>query len=84
VSKGILVVMQATKIRNLYRLEGSIETIEAVVVSEEASEYTRLWHQRLGHMSEKGLKVLVNHKLLPSLKYLEFEVLQTLCLWEAM
>jgi hypothetical protein len=48
-------------------MEGSNETIEAVVVFEESGEYTRLCHQRLGHMSKKGLKVLVNHKLLPSL-----------------
>eukprot|EP01018_Ginkgo_biloba_P027656 Gb_41806 [translate_table: standard] len=71
VSKGILVVMKAKKIRNLYQLEGSTEINEAAVVSEEANQTTRLWHQHLGHMSEKGLKVLVNRKLLPSLKSLD-------------
>jgi transposase InsO family protein len=41
-----------------------------VVASEDASDSVRLWHQRLGHMSEKGLKVLVDRKSLPSLKFL--------------
>jgi hypothetical protein len=45
VSKGILVVMKATKIGNLYKLEGSTQVNEAVVASEEANEPTRLWHQ---------------------------------------
>jgi hypothetical protein len=71
VSKGILVVMKDKKIGNLYQLlEGRKKINQATVVSEGASDSTHLWHQRLGHMSEKGLKVLVDHKLLPSLKYL--------------
>ena len=41
-----------------------------MVASEDASDYVRLWHQRLDHMSEKGLKVLVDRKSLPSLKFL--------------
>jgi hypothetical protein len=40
VSKGILVVMKATKIGNLYQLEGSTEINEATMVSEEANETT--------------------------------------------
>ena len=29
---------------------------------------TALWHNRLGHMSERGMKVLHSKKVLPSLK----------------
>ena len=54
-SKGSLVVMKATKIGNLYKLEGSVEISEVVVVSEEENVSTYLWHQGLGHMSEKML-----------------------------
>ena len=32
---------------------------------------TQLWHQRLGHMSERGLQVLMNRKLLPYLKSMD-------------
>jgi hypothetical protein len=71
VFKGILQVMKANKIRNLYHLEGRTESDQATTtISENASDSTHLWHQRLGHMSEKGLKVLVDRKLLPSLKSL--------------
>lgn len=70
VSKGILVVTKATKIGNLYKLEGSTQVNEAVATSDEANEPVRLWHQRLGHMSEKGLNALINYKLLPNLKSL--------------
>lgn len=41
VPKGILVVMWARKIGNLYRLEGNTKINEALVVFEEASESTR-------------------------------------------
>jgi hypothetical protein len=41
-----------------------------MVSSEDEIESIRLWHQCLGHMSEKGLKVLVDRKSLPSLKFL--------------
>jgi hypothetical protein len=37
------------------------------------NDSVRLWHQRLGHMSEQGLKVLSDHKLLPSLKSLKLD-----------
>ena len=32
-----------------------------------AEEKTMMWHQKLGHMSEKGLKFLSDQKLLPGL-----------------
>ena len=73
VSKGALVVMKAEKVGNLYRLKGSTQVSEAVIVSDKAEEGSRLWHQRLGHMSEKGLQVLMNHKLLPDLKSLKLD-----------
>lgn len=45
VSKGILVVMKATKVGNLYRLEGSTYVNHAIVVYKESDESTHLWHQ---------------------------------------
>jgi hypothetical protein len=74
VCKGILVVMKATLIGNLYKLEGSTQVTKAKVVSKEARESTCLWYQRLGHMSKKelGLQVLVNYKLFPELQSLNF------------
>ena len=41
-----------------------------MVVSKGESNSTHLWRQCFGHMREKGIKVLVDHKLLPTLKSL--------------
>lgn len=73
VSKGTLVVMKAEKVGNLYRLKGNTHVSEATIVSEKEEEDTRVWHQRLGQMSEKGLHLLMNDKLLPDLKSLKLD-----------
>ena len=67
VSKGDLVVTKAHKTRNIYKLVGRTQVNDTTFVSEELSGYTQLWHQRLGHISERGLWVLINNKLLPIL-----------------
>jgi hypothetical protein len=45
VYKGILLVMKAKKVGNLFRLEGRIESDHATIVSENDSDYVQLWHQ---------------------------------------
>ena len=45
VCKGILMVMKATKVGNLYKLEGSTQEIEPAMVSKEARVSTCLWNQ---------------------------------------
>ena len=52
------------------------------MVSENDSSSIRLWHQRLGHMSERGLKILSDRRLLPNLKSVKVRFLQTLSIWE--
>ncbi|GJY08330.1 retrovirus-related pol polyprotein from transposon TNT 1-94 [Tanacetum coccineum] len=71
VSKGALVVMKATKgTSSLYTLQG--ETIigsASVSCSEKSnSDLTKLWHMRLGHMSEKGMVILSKRGLLDNHK----------------
>ena len=73
VFKGALVVMKAEKVGNLYRLRGSTQIGEAAVASKKEEAGTRLWHQRLGHMSEKGLQILMKRKSLPGLKSLNLD-----------
>ena len=68
--KGALVVMKAQRIGNLYKLVGRTQVNGTALVYEEESGPTQLWHQRLGRMSERGLQVLMNRKLLPNLKTL--------------
>ncbi|KAE8703963.1 hypothetical protein F3Y22_tig00110462pilonHSYRG00425 [Hibiscus syriacus] len=65
---GALVVLKGEKIAaNLYMLKGeTLLEVEASIASC-SSDSTMLWHQKLGHMSEQGMKVLVEQKLLPGL-----------------
>ena len=41
-----------------------------MVAFEDVSDSVNLWHQCLGHMSKKWIKVLVDRKSLPSLKFM--------------
>jgi len=70
VIKGALVVMRAEKIAaNLYMLVGdTLQEAEALVASASQEEMTMTWHCKLGHMSEQGLKILVECNLIPGLK----------------
>ncbi|KAE8677858.1 cytochrome P450 71A9-like [Hibiscus syriacus] len=68
VFRGALVVLKGEKIAaNLYMLKGeTLVEAEASVVSC-SSDSAMLWHQKLGHMSEQGMKVFMEQKLLPGL-----------------
>ncbi|KAE8665697.1 Esterase/lipase/thioesterase family protein isoform 2 [Hibiscus syriacus] len=68
VFRGALVVLKGEKIAaNLYMLkEETLLEAEASVASC-SSDSAMLWHKKLGHMSEQGMKVLVEQKLLPGL-----------------
>ncbi|KAH9689170.1 Integrase catalytic domain-containing protein [Citrus sinensis] len=67
--KGALVLMKAEKIgANLYMLKGeTLQEADACVASN-GEESSMMWHLKLGHMSEQGLKILSKRKLLPGLK----------------
>ncbi|GJX32389.1 gag-pol polyprotein [Tanacetum coccineum] len=68
--KGVLVLMRREKVNaNLYQLKRKIiEEVEASVDSHSPSHrVTVTWHHKLGHMSEQGMNILMERKLLPSL-----------------
>ena len=58
VTRGSITVLKGERVRNLYSLIGSVIVGEVSSASAEKEDTTRLWHMRLGHMSEKGLQVL--------------------------
>ncbi|GKC58161.1 putative RNA-directed DNA polymerase [Tanacetum coccineum] len=64
VTKGNLVVARGQKRGTLYMVEVSDDEPHAV----EKVGAPTLWHQRLGHMSEKGMKMLVSIGRIPDLK----------------
>jgi hypothetical protein len=53
-------------VANLYMLLGdTLKMEDALVVVGSQEETTSIWHRRLGHMSERGLKVLAERNLIP-------------------
>nr|GEV29091.1 retrovirus-related Pol polyprotein from transposon TNT 1-94 [Tanacetum cinerariifolium] len=68
--KGALVLMKGEKIAaNLYQLEEEIiEEAKASISSHSPSHiFVVSWNQKLRHMSEQGMKILVKKKLIPGL-----------------
>ena len=62
--KGVMVVASGTKSRTLYT---TAECTEIIAAAESASN-SSLWHNRLGHMSVKEMKMLIAKKALKGLK----------------
>ena len=48
-----------------------------IIAVAEASTDTSLWHRRLGHMSEKGMKMLLSKGKLPKLKSIDFDMCES-------
>ena len=64
VIKGAMIVAQGRKVGTLYMTSESRDTISIA----DSSVDSKLWHRRLGHMSEKGIKLLASKGKLPDLK----------------
>ena len=64
VTKGGRVLAHGKKTGTLYMTSSSRDTIAVADASTDIS----LWHCRLGHMSEKGMKMLLSRGKLPELK----------------
>ncbi|XP_071727384.1 uncharacterized mitochondrial protein AtMg00300-like [Rutidosis leptorrhynchoides] len=65
VSRGALVVMKGERCNGLYLLKGSMVTgASGVSSSAKDVDTTKLWHMRLGHMSERGMMELSKRGLL--------------------
>ena len=67
--KGALIVMKAEKISSkLFVLQGhTLKYGDASIASTNQEESKIRWHYKLGHMSERGIKILAERNLLPGL-----------------
>ncbi|GJS12355.1 putative RNA-directed DNA polymerase [Tanacetum coccineum] len=65
VTKGSLVVARGNKRGSLYLVEVPSDGINAAI---DGRGNATLWHQRLGHMSEKGMKILASKGRIPDLQ----------------
>ncbi|RVW80914.1 Retrovirus-related Pol polyprotein from transposon TNT 1-94 [Vitis vinifera] len=72
-TKGVRVLARGKKAGTLYMTSCPRDTIAIV----DASIDTSLWHHKLGHMSEKGMKMLLSKGKLPELKSIDFDILHT-------
>ena len=70
VTKGALVIANGEKVGTLYLCNGISNSVNALT-SKGAN--AALWHHRLEHMSEKGMKILHLRNLLPSLKNVDLD-----------
>ena len=73
VTKGVRVLAHEKKTGTLYMTSSPRDTIAVA----EASTNTSLWHRRLGHMSEKGIKMLLSKGKLPELKSVDFDMCES-------
>ena len=58
VARGSLTIMKGTIKNGLYTLIGQTVTDKVSIVLKEDVGITKLWHQRLGHISQMGLQEL--------------------------
>ena len=69
VSKGVMVVMKGQKREcNIYKLLGNTIVGGATAVTESKQDDTLLWHMRLRHISECGMRELQKRNLLAGVK----------------
>ena len=73
VTKGARVLSRGKKTGTLYMTLSPKDTIAVA----DASTDTSLWHRRLGHMSEKGMKMLLSRGKLPELKSIDFDMCES-------
>ncbi|RVW39505.1 Retrovirus-related Pol polyprotein from transposon TNT 1-94 [Vitis vinifera] len=73
VTKGARVLARGNKTGTLYMTSCPRDTIAVA----DASTDTSLWHRRLGHMSEKGMKMLLSKGKLPELKSIDFDMCES-------
>lgn len=69
VFKGSLQIMKGTRQNDLYKLQGNIILNSACLVSISEPNASKLWHYRLGHVSEKGLEELHKQGLIDNGNY---------------
>ncbi|RVX13264.1 Retrovirus-related Pol polyprotein from transposon TNT 1-94 [Vitis vinifera] len=73
VTMGARVLARGKKTGTLYMTSCPRDTIAVA----DASTDTSLWHRRLGHMSEKGMKMLLSKGKLPELKSIDFDMCES-------
>ncbi|WVZ03358.1 hypothetical protein V8G54_024164 [Vigna mungo] len=64
-----MTIARGRKSGTLYKTEGACHLIAVAM-----NENPNLWHRRLDHMSEKGMRIMHSKGKLPSLQSIEFDM----------
>ncbi|XP_020262764.1 uncharacterized protein LOC109838755 [Asparagus officinalis] len=68
-----MIVAHGTKSGSIYVTTDARGSIAVV----ESKEDPNLWHQRLGHRSSKGLKIMQSNRKLPGLRSADFDLYES-------
>ena len=71
VTKGARVIEKGQKVSTLYLCNGIYNSVNDLTSK---GEDATLWHHRLGHMTEKGMKIINSRNLLPGLKNVDLDL----------
>ncbi|KAK3023141.1 hypothetical protein RJ639_043980 [Escallonia herrerae] len=71
VIKGSMVVARGERVGTLYTLSGTHNHSISLAFTE--NQKTTLWHHRLGHLSESGMKILHSKNALPGMKNIQLD-----------
>jgi hypothetical protein len=69
-----LVVAEGKKRGTLYTLKSKLQKEDIVATATKEDPTTNLWHKILGHLTERGLKILAEQKPFPRIKRAEFKL----------
>ncbi|ONK54837.1 uncharacterized protein A4U43_UnF10820 [Asparagus officinalis] len=70
ISKGAMTIARCKKTNTLYMTTGA----RCLILVAAGNETSKLWYQRLGHMSEKGIKIMHTKEKLPGLQLVEMDM----------
>ncbi|KAK2997398.1 hypothetical protein RJ639_024918 [Escallonia herrerae] len=71
VIKGSMVVTRGERVGTLYTLSGTRNHSISLAFTE--NQITTLWHHRLGHLSESGMRILHSKNALPGMKNIQLD-----------
>ncbi|KAK3031434.1 hypothetical protein RJ639_035257, partial [Escallonia herrerae] len=71
VIRGSMVVARGEKVKTLYTLSGTHNYSISLAFTK--NQRITLWHQRLGHLSESGMRILHSKNALPGMKNIQLD-----------
>ncbi|KAK2977018.1 hypothetical protein RJ640_022284 [Escallonia rubra] len=71
VIKGLMVVARGERVGTIYTILGTYK--HSISLASTENQRTTLWHHRLGHLSESGMRILHSKNALPGMKNIQLD-----------